>query len=302
MVDTCAVAGIMANMRHVTLHPRLLVPTLAILLLSGCFHESWSFRAAPNLNIARPNELGSEGPLVLLATDKPADGSARADSAGNMQLATSDPIFQAKLDQKQHAAAAVEKWQANLGDQHPRVIEARLELAEATDDLNKYAQSHHDDVKKQMTLPAPLKQEIKSSPQTVLVVAMQRDFGKYDNSIGRAVVMFPDGPPSPGQYWMNADNSVLITYSAWSAPARSRVALNGSVKILRVTERQIVADVAFRENTESDTTEWVAHLQDPVYWQAPWIVTKRCVFTITTTADPAWEKAAVKWTTSSSTR
>src|SRR5437016_141688 len=99
MVDTRTRAGIMANMRHVTLHPLLLVPAFAMLLVNGCFHESWSFRAAPNLNIARPNELGSEGPLVLLVADKPADGSSRADSAGNLQPATSDPIFQAKLDQ-----------------------------------------------------------------------------------------------------------------------------------------------------------------------------------------------------------
>jgi hypothetical protein len=201
-----------------------------------------------------------------------------------------------KLERKQNASEAVEKWQTSLGDQHPRVIEARLVLAEASEDLENYQHQHRDTDKKRDVLPPPVKQELKSSPQTVLVVAMQRDFGRYDNSIGRSVVMFLDGPPAPGQYWMNPDNSVLITYSAWSAPARSRVALDGSVKILRVTEGQIVADVAFRENTESDSTEWVAHLHDPVYWQAPWVVTRRCVFRMTTTDDPAWGKAAVRWT------
>jgi hypothetical protein len=277
------------------------IPALSILLLTGCFHESWSYRAAPNLNIARTNELGSEGPLVLVLADKP-DVGARADSASDVQLAMVDPVFQAKLEQKKHAAEAVEKWQSNLGDQHPRVIEARLTLAEATDDVSDYSRQHHVDRKSQGAIPPPLKQEPKSSPQTVLVVSVQRDFGKYDNSIGRSVVMFLDGPPTPGQYWMNADNSVLITYSAWSAPARSRVALDGSVKILRVTERQVIADVAFRENSESDSTEWVAHMEDPVYWQAPWIVTRRCVFQMTTTDDPAWGKAAVKWVTHSDGR
>src|SRR3978361_1166568 len=103
------------------------IPALSILLLTGCFHESWSFRAAPNLNIARPNELGSEGPLVLVLADK-TDGVGRAESAGDVRLAMVDPVFQAKLEQKKHAAEAVEKWQSNLGDQHPRVTEARLTL------------------------------------------------------------------------------------------------------------------------------------------------------------------------------
>ena len=42
----------------------------------------------------------------------------------------------------------------------------------------------------------------------------------------------------------------------------------------------------------------VTHMQDPVYWQAPWVVTRRCNFQITSTSDPAWEKAAVKWVAS----
>src|SRR5260370_31320272 len=155
----------------------------------------------------------------------------------------SDVKYRTKLEQKEQAAAELEKWQSSLGNQHPRVIEARLALTEASESLEDYSRQHGGDHgaatgdgrKSQRSVPAPLEQEPKSSPQTVLVVSVQRDFGRYDNSIGRSVVMFLDGLPTPGQYWMSSENSVLITYSAWSAPARSRVALNGSVKIVKVT-------------------------------------------------------------------
>src|SRR5438128_11850921 len=135
-VDTWDHAGIIDRMRYRTFDGRLLIPTFTILLLTGCFHQSWSFRAAPNLNIARPNELGSEGPLVLVVADKADAGSPRAASAGILQSAMTDPVFRSKLEQKRQAAEALEKWQSNLGDQHPRVIEARLTLAEATENLD----------------------------------------------------------------------------------------------------------------------------------------------------------------------
>src|SRR5438270_8365696 len=134
-------------MRYRTPLSPMRLATLATLLLSGCFHESWSFRATPSLNIARPNELGSEGPLVLLVVDKPDPGSPRAASAGVLKSAMTDPVFQAKLEQKRQAAEALEKWQSNLGDQHPRVIEARLTLAEATENLDDYSRGHRDDAR-----------------------------------------------------------------------------------------------------------------------------------------------------------
>jgi hypothetical protein len=36
---------------------------ISALLLAGC--QSWTYRAVPNVNVSRPNELGSEGPLEL---------------------------------------------------------------------------------------------------------------------------------------------------------------------------------------------------------------------------------------------
>jgi hypothetical protein len=36
---------------------------ISILLLGGC--QTWTYRAVPNVNVSRPNELGSEGPLQL---------------------------------------------------------------------------------------------------------------------------------------------------------------------------------------------------------------------------------------------
>src|SRR5207237_8085156 len=99
-VDNPVSRGSIDAMRHRRFHPRLLIPTFTILLLTGCFHQSWSFRAAPNLNIARPNELGSEGPLVLVVADKADAGSPRAASAGILQSAMTDPVFRSKLEQK----------------------------------------------------------------------------------------------------------------------------------------------------------------------------------------------------------
>jgi hypothetical protein len=132
-------------------------------------------------------------------------------------------------------------------------------------------------------------------PQTILVGNVYRDWGGRGSSVGRTFVLFIDGPPRPGTFWMNSENSMLINYSAYTAPFRSRVSLAGSVEILKVNGNKIEAHVAFHELVEGDSYEWVTHVLDPLYWQSPWIINGRHTFIMTGKDDPAFRKAAVQW-------
>ena len=49
---------------------------IAALFLAGC--QTWTYRAVPNVNVSRPNELGSEGPLQL-KIEPPGPAMSQAD-------------------------------------------------------------------------------------------------------------------------------------------------------------------------------------------------------------------------------
>ena len=190
------------------------------------------------------------------------------------------------------------KLQLQLGDRNPKIAGAQLEVDEDNQAIEKFAKDYREMQLKKSTLvggnlaPAPV--EI-HKPQTVLVASVQRDFGRYETSVGRTIVLFIDGDPAPGEYWLNADNSVLIGFSAYSAPARTRVGLTGSIKILSVNEGKVEADIAIHETTEADSTNWVEKPYDPINWQVPWTITGRHTFQMTTQDDPALKKAALQW-------
>jgi hypothetical protein len=132
-------------------------------------------------------------------------------------------------------------------------------------------------------------------PRTVLMATTDASMGDYSSQVHRTFLLFLDGAPKPGKIWFDTDNSVLITYSAWSAPDRTRVGLTGSVNIVSVNGNEVVADVALRDTSEVDQYQWVDRSWDPGIWQWPTVLTGRHVFRITAPEDPIFEKAAVKW-------
>jgi hypothetical protein len=135
-----------------------------------------------------------------------------------------------------------------------------------------------------------------ATQQTVLVVTYQHDASLYGTSVGRTLVLMLDGPLKlDKQYWMTPDNAVLVSYSAYSAPTRERVGLEGSIKILKIDGRQITADIACRDVTDIDETEFVDQPWDPLYRQFPFFISGRRTFAVTTPSDPLFEKTGVKW-------
>jgi hypothetical protein len=177
---------------------------------AGCSHDTWSYRAVPDTNLSRPNQIDTRGALVLKA-----EGAITATA----------------------------------------------------------------------------------SKQTVLMASWQHDSALYHHNVGRTLVVFLDGQPKPGQYWLTADNAVLLTYSAYSAPERERVNLTGSIRIDRIEGSSIIADVAVRDTTEIDSNEGVERPWDPMYRQFPFVLKGQHTFAVTTPADPVFEKSAVKWIT-----
>jgi hypothetical protein len=277
-------------------------------LLTGCWHETWTYRAVPNVTISRPHELGSQGPLVLVSMDDPgympkvtprADvRDTSVDALTTKQIAQFDPQMAKLLEKLAAAKANLDKAQAETQQQTPKVLDARNAVREIQDSVDDYAKEYRATTRKRMqTQTAAPAREAAAQPQTILVGAVQRDYGAYDNSIGRSFVLFIDGSPQPGTYWLNNENSSLITYSAWTAPARTHIGLTGSVRIVKVDGNKIEADVAIRENWEGDSVQSLGHYYDPAYWQAPWVVQGRRTFLITTKDDPALRKAAVQWIT-----
>ena len=272
---------------------------LSVVFLGGCYHEEWTFRAIPNVNVTRPYEPGSQGPLVLVnvpdAAGATKDEGTRTRKMTAQEVARLDATMSRLLSQREEATQRIARLQAaGLGASHPKIMEAQLDLEEINKDINDHMKNVHDTVPVFGGTDAPANSAVVRS-QTVLVLSEQKDLGSYDKSVGRSVVLFIEGGPVAGEYWLNADNSVLISYSAYTAPARTRMGLHGSVKIIEVNADRIIADVAIRETTEADSTLWVEKPYDPVHWQIPWVITGRHSFKITTPEDPALKKASVQW-------
>ncbi len=287
----------------------VLTPLLLLTLATGCYHESYAYRAVPNVNVARVHDLGSEGPLVLISLDdlpkEPADKPKRKTAAQMLEQLNADQIarFDPRMaDLNREAASAhtnLQNLKSRFGAEDAKVKEAQAASEKANKAVDDYVRDFKANNRNKITgIPgspiAPVAEE-PEAPQTVLVGNVYRDFGERGSSVSRTFVLFIDGAPKPGTYWMTNANSVLITYSAFTPPHRSRVAMVGSVKIIKVDGNKIDAHVSLRETEESDSYEWVTHYMDPAYWQAPWIVNGRHTFMITGKDDPALRKAAVEW-------
>jgi hypothetical protein len=134
-----------------------------------------------------------------------------------------------------------------------------------------------------------------AAKRTVLMASRRHESPFYNQTMGQTLVIFLDGAPKPGEYWLTPDNAVLITYSAYSAPERERVALVGSVTIEKTDGRQIVAKLAVKDTTEIDTSLFVDHPYDPVNQQWPYEIRGTYTFQVTQPGDPLFEKSAVKW-------
>lgn len=279
---------------------------VSLFFLGGCIHQTWTYRAVSGVNVTRPYEPGSQGPLVLVSMPD-ANGAAPVvrsdptkiiDQMSIQQISMLDRGMVDKISRRDAAVANLHKLQLQLGESHPKIMEAKLEVDEDNQAIESYAKEYRDMQRSKATMvggnlaPAPVETR---KPQTVLMASVRRDFGRYETSVGRTVVLFIDGDPTPGEYWLNPDNSVLIGFSAYSAPARTRVGLTGSIKIISVKDGNVEADIAIHETTEADSTLWVERPYDPMNWQAPWTVTGRHVFQMTTQDDPALRKAALQW-------
>jgi hypothetical protein len=188
----------------------------------GCSSSSWTYQAVPNLLIDQPDNLSTQGPLMLKTEP---DSVIHADTAGTGLQATPS--------------------------------------------------AHR---------------------KTVMIVSWHHDLGTYRSSIGRTLVVTIDGPPKPGQYWLNPDDAVLITYSAYSAPMHDRIDLTGSIRIIKVGPKEIVADVAVKERHEEDSTEFIDRPYDPAYRQFPFHIYGQHTFTIVSANDPAIDRSAVRLT------
>jgi hypothetical protein len=134
-----------------------------------------------------------------------------------------------------------------------------------------------------------------AAKRTVLMVSRRHVSPFYNQTMGQTLVIFLDGAPKPGEYWLTPDNAVLITYSAYSAPQRERVALVGSVTIEQADSKQIVAKLAVLDTTEIDTSLFVDRPWDPVNRQWPYSIKGTYTFDVTQPGDPLFEKSAVKW-------
>src|SRR3954471_11224398 len=96
-------------------------------LLTGCAHETWTYRAVPNVTISRPHELGSQGPLVLVSMDDAgyvpkvtprADvRDTSVDALTTKQIAQFDPQMAKLLEKLNAAKANLDKAQAESTQQ-----------------------------------------------------------------------------------------------------------------------------------------------------------------------------------------
>src|SRR4051794_6685335 len=114
--------------------PRI-VPVILLACLAGCYHESYAYRAVPNVTVSRPHALGSLGPLVLVSLDESAssatsaaprrpDGGRMIDSLTPDQIAKFDPKM---ADLLAHARDARESLRvarlSDKNDQSPKVLD-----------------------------------------------------------------------------------------------------------------------------------------------------------------------------------
>ncbi len=195
---------------------------ISALFLVGC--QSWTYKAVPNVNVSRPNELGSEGPLVL-----------KVEPAG--------PVM----------SAAERQW---INDHQIGV----------------------------------------ASVQTVLIAAWTHNvMGTYQSDCGRTLVVLLNGAPKPGRIWLTPENSMLINYSSYSNPSRQRIGLEGSINILSVNGDKIETEVAARDTTEIDSSQFMDRPWDTLNRQFPFVLTGKHTFAVTTPNDPTFKAAGVKW-------
>jgi hypothetical protein len=296
---------------------KLSLGALSLSVLTGCYSQSTVFRAVPNVMVNRPGDAGSAGPLVLIAvkpgSNKPAtqpDIGSAFDRMSVTQIGIFDPHMGEYLKARNDAAEKLGELKADPQADPDRVKEAEKRAAATQKQVDDYAKEWRDLHRKLAIADNPNSGSVAPSAneqlrkeglepnekQTVLMAAQRKTWWwQYSNSFRQTAVLIIDGPPKPGQYWLTADNSVLIKSSAFSAPARDRVALRGSIKILKVTDDSIIADVALHDVTESDSSELINHLYDQAYYQTPWEIRQKCVFKITRPSDPEFEKAAVHW-------
>jgi hypothetical protein len=291
--------------------------TGAALLLfwsGGCYSEHYTYRAITNVNLAYTHELGSQGPLQLVSLDeqaaamaseqpKRANGARMIESLTAEQIARFDPSMAELLRRARDARETLRQAQQKNGPNDPKTVQAKADsdtLQQSVDDyVHEFKVQNRDKV-----LPAGGGAPVAAAapakpppPKSLLVGSVEKSFGDHGSTVVRTFVLMLDGEPHPGTYWLTPDNSVLITYSYWSPPSRTRIGLTGSVKIRSVSGNKIEADVALRETTEADSAEFVSdfHYLDPAYYQTPWVINGRHTFLITSKEDPAFEKAAVHW-------
>jgi hypothetical protein len=129
----------------------------------------------------------------------------------------------------------------------------------------------------------------------VLVANWQHESSMYHHNVARTLVIFLDGQPRPGRYWLTPDNSVLLTYSSYTAPERERVNLAGSIRINEVHGDQIIADIAVRDTTDIDSSNFIERPFDPMNQIAPFVLYGTHTFAVTNPSDPLFERAAVRW-------
>jgi hypothetical protein len=290
------------------------VAAVLLLISGGCYSEHYTYRAISNVNLAYTHELGSQGPLQLVsldevaaatATEKPkrASGARMIESLTAEQIARFDPSMAELLRRARDARENLRQTQQKYGADDPKTKQAKLDsesLQRSVDDyVTEFKAQNRDKV-----LPAGGGAPVAAAapakpppPKSLLVGSVEKSFGDRGSTVVRTFVLMIDGEPRPGTFWLTADNSVLITYSSWSPPSRTRIGLTGSVQILSVNGNKIDAHVTLRETTEADSTEFVSdfHYLDPAYYQTPWVINGRHTFLVTSKEDPAFEKAAVHW-------
>jgi hypothetical protein len=288
--------------------------TALLLCGGGCYHEHYTYRAISNVNLAYTHELGSQGPLQLVSLDdqaaamaaeqpRRASGARMIESLTAEQIARFDPSMAELLRRARDARETLRQAQQKNGPDDPKTRQARADSDSLQASVDEYVREFKAQ-NRDKVLPAGGGAPVAAAepakpppPKSLLVGSVEKTFGDKGSTVVRTFVLMIDGAPRPGTYWLTPDNSVLITYSYWSPPSRTRIGLTGSVEIFSVNGNKIDAQVTLRETTEVDTAEFVSdyHYLDPAYYQTPWVINGRHTFLITTKDDPAFEKAAVHW-------
>jgi hypothetical protein len=295
---------------------------VGLLAVAGCYSQSDVYRAVPNVGVTRPNDVGSQGPLVLVTVSnypttkgsaKRPDVSTTIDRLTLNQIAQMDRGMAEDLRELQEAHVLLDQLKAQYPPTDERVTDAEESVRIAQKRVDIYAADWRELKKKLATAESPdfgstsdlnnpfetgaIADNGPALKQTVLMINQKKKWGNYDSSFGQTVVLILDGPVKPGQYWLTPSNSVLIRYSSATPPARTRVGLAGSVKVLSVEGDKIVADVSVRQTFDTDSGDFMATYYDPTVWQMPWVISGKHTFVVTKTNDPAFDQAQVRWIT-----